>query len=248
MRFKAFPLLITTLLALQSTVVFAQKKHRINVDVGLANYTNRDDLASPLLYKGRQKSYDLSYTYKGTESWHWVQVGIMTGELKTSSSRGSADHYYGRVQYGYARLLGPRANMAFWLGGSWDNLLSGRNYAFGGTTGTAVSTGTAASTLNIVLLCDLLFLKKQRVVLSLSAPVLGYLVRNGYAVTPLEITNRLISLNSYHRVRFSSLYEHTLSAHLKLRLTYWFLYQRFSHPRKTISVFHGLNGGISFQF
>ena len=113
MRFKAFPLLITTLLALQSTVVFAQKKHRISVDVGLADYTNRDDLASPLLYKGRQKSYDLSYTYKGTESWHWVQVGIMTGKLKTSSSRGSADHYYGRVQYGYARLLGPRANMTF---------------------------------------------------------------------------------------------------------------------------------------
>ena len=245
MRFtKVFILLIINLLALHSTVV-AQKKHRISVDVGLANYTNRDDLASPLLYKGRQKTYRLSYTYKGMKTWHWVRVGIMTGELKTSSFRSSADHYYARIQYGYARLLGPRANMTFWLGGSWDNLLSARDYSFMESVGT---TGTAASTLNVALLCELLFFKKQRVVLALSAPVLGYLVRNGYAVTPLEITNRLTTLNSYQRGRFSSLYEHTLSAHLKLRLTYWFIYQRFSHPRKTISVFHGLNGGISFQF
>lgn len=245
MRFtKVFILLIINLLALQSTVVFAQKKHRISVDMGLADYTNRDDLASPLLYKGRQQTYRLSYTYQGMKTWHWVQVGIMAGELKTSS-RSLADHYYARIQYGYARLLGPRANMTFWLGGSWDNLLSARDYSFMESVGT---TGTAASTLNIALLCELLFFTKQRVVLSLSAPVLGYLVRNGYAVTPLDITNRLTTLTSYQRVRFSSLYEHTLSARLKLRLTYWFIYQRFSHPRKTISVFHGLTGGISFHF
>ena len=244
MRFtKVFILLIINLLALQSTVV-AQKKHRISVDMGLANYINRDDLASPLLYKGRQQTYRLSYTYQGMKTWHWVQVGIMAGKLKTSS-RSLADHYYARIQYGYARLLGPRANMTFWLGGSWDNLLSARDYSFMESVGT---TGTAASTLNVALLCELLFFRKQRVVLSLSAPVLGYLVRNGYAVTPLDITNRLTTLTSYQRVRFSSLYEHTLSARLKLRLTYWFIYQRFSHPRKTISVFHGLTGGISFHF
>ena len=247
MRFKAFPFLITTLLALQSTVIFAQKKHQINVDIGLANYTNRDDLASPLLYKGRrQKFYDLSYTYKGTKSRHWVQMGIMTGKLKTSSSRGSADHYYGRIQYGYARLLGPRANLTFWLGGSWDNLLSAREYSFGSFSGR--TTGIAVSNLNVSLLCELLSPKKQRVVFSLSVPMLGYLLRNGYTLVSRDITDRLISLNSYHCVRFSSLYEHTLSAYLKLRLTYWFIYQRYAQPRKTISVFHGLNGGISFQF
>ena len=34
-----------------------------------------------------------------------VQVHIMTGELKTSSLRNFADHNYGQLQYGYARLL-----------------------------------------------------------------------------------------------------------------------------------------------
>ncbi len=257
MRFtKVFILLIINLLvsyrtttaqASHSTVVLAAKKHRIGVDFGQANYINRDDLASPLLYKGRKKTIGLSYTYKGMKNWHWVQVNLMTGKLKTSSFRSSADHFYGHIQYGYARLLGPSGNMTFWLGGSWDNMISARNYSFlrsfsGRTTGIAVSN------FNIVLLCDLLFQKKQSVVFSLSVPVLGYLLRNGYALVSRDITNRLTSLNSYHCVRFSSLYEHTLSASFKLRLTYWFLYHQYDHPRKTISVFHGLNGGIAFQF
>ena len=244
---KVFTILIINLLVLHSTVVFAQKKHQISVDIGWGNYTNRDDLASSLLYKGHQKTYELSYTYKGTKHWHWVQVGIMTGKIKTSSFRSSADHYYGHLQYGYARLVSnfSNANRVFWLGGSWDNVVSARNYVF---TQRGTTTGSAVSTINITLLGELLSLKKQRVIFSLSVPVLGYVLRNGYAINSPDITNRLVSLNSYQRFRLSSLYEHTLSAFFRLRLTYWFIYHRYSQPRKTISVFHGLSGGIAFQF
>ena len=250
MRFiKIITILIINLLILHSTDVFAQKKHRISVDVGLANYTNRDDLASPLLYKGNQKKINVFYNYRGMKNWHWVQVHIMTGELKTSARRSFADHYYGQIQYGYARLLsvGSTTNRTFWWGGSWDTMVSARGYSYLREE-FSTATGIFATTLNINLLCELLSLNKQRVVFSFSAPVLGYLLRNGYAVKTPDITNRLTSLNSYQRFRFSSLYERTLSAYIKLRLTYWFLYQRYSQPRKTISVFHGLSGGISFQF
>ncbi len=256
MRFiKVFTILTITLLVPYITTtaqdlpteVFVPQKHRISVDVGLANYTNRDDLASPLLYKGYDKTIAFSYTYKGRKNWHWVQVHIMTGELKTSSLRNFADHNYGQLQYGYARLLSgsSSANMAFWLGGSLNNIASLRRYSFFPSL-LRQSKEIAASTLNINLLYELLSLKRQRIVFSLSAPVLSYLERDGYVASSMN--HQLTSLNSYQRFRFSSLYERTFSAYFKLRLTYWFIYQRYSQPRKTISVFHGLSGGISFQF
>ena len=259
MRFtKVFTILIAILLVLyrtttaqvlHSTDVFVIKKHRIGVNVGLGNYTNRDDLASPLLYKGHKKIVDLSYTYKGTKNWHWVQVCIMAGELRTSSHRSSADHYYGQLQYGYARIFSSETNakMTFWFGGIWDNMISGRYYSFTPSNYSGTPTGTAISTLNIVLLCDLLLERKQNVVFSLSVPIVGYLLRNGYAVK-IYMGGVMTSLNNYQRFRFSSRYERTLSEHFKLRLSYWFFYDRYSQPRKTISVFHGLTGSISFQF
>lgn len=253
MRFiKVFTIFIITLFILHPTVVCAKKKHQISVDVGLVNYTNRDDLASPLLYKGRQKTFGISYAYKGNKNWHWGRIGIMTGEIQTSSFTSSADHSYGQLQYGYARLLSGRANakMTFWLGGSWDNMVSARDYSFTSSnysSGT-VPTGIAGSTLNINLLCDLLPFEKQRIVFFLSVPVVGYLLRNGYALHTPDITNRLTSVKDYQRFRFSVFFEHPFSAYFKLRFTYWFIYHRYSQPRKTISVFHGLSGGISFQF
>ncbi len=250
MNLKVFTILIAILLVLHSTVVFGKNTHQIGIDVGLTNYINRDDLASPLLYEGNQKKIGVFYNYKGMKNQHWVQVHIMTGELKTSARKSLADHYYGQLQYGYTHLLsgGSSANRTFWLGGNWDIMVSARDYSFFSSNYSGAPTGTAVSTLNIALLCELLPFEKQRVVFFLSIPVLGYLLRNSYAVNSLDITNRLISLNGYQRLRFSSLYEHTLSAYFKLRLAYWFLYQRYSQPRKTISVFHGLSGGISFQF
>lgn len=241
--------IFTILLVLHPTVLDAEKKHRFGVDMGLANYTNRDDLASPLLYKGHQKVFDLSYAYKGNKNWHWIRIGIMAGELRTSSHRSSADHYYGQLQYGYARLLSgdSRANMILWLGGSWDNMVSARYYSFTPSNYSGTPTGTAVSTLNIVLLHELLSLKKQSIIFSLSVPVVGYLLRNGYAVK-IYMGGVMTSLSNYQRFRFSSRYESTLSGHFKLRLSYWFIYNRYSQPRKTISVFHGLTGGISFQF
>ena len=253
---KIFTIFFITLLALHSTVVCTEKKRQIGIGVGQGNYTNRDDLASPMLHQGRQKTFDLSYTYKGTKTWHWIQIGLMMGEIQTSSLTSSADHYYGHIQYGYARLISrdPVANMVFWLGGSWNTMGSARSYLFIQHTETerkkisGIPTGTVVSTLNINLLSELLFFKKQKVIFSIYAPVLGFLLRNGYAITLLDITNQLISLNTYQSFRFSSRYEHTLAVNFKLCLTYWFFYQRYSLPRKTISVFHGLRGGISFQF
>ena len=187
------------------------------------------------------------YNFKGTKNWHWVQVHIMTGEIQTSSLRSSADHYYGQLQYGYARLLSgsSSAKRTFWLGGSWDNIASVRRYSFFPSL-LRQSKGIAASTLNIYFLCELSSLKKQRVIFLFSAPVLSYLERNGYVAG--STIHQLTSVNSYQRFQFSSLYERPLSTYFKLRLTYWFLYQRYSQPLKTISVFHGLSGGISFQF
>lgn len=239
------PYITTTAQTLHSKDVFAEKKHRISIDAGLANYTNRDDLTSPLLYKGYDKTIAFSYTYKGKKNWHWVQVHIMTGEIQTSSLRNLAEHYYGQLQYGYARLLSG-GSRTFWVGGSWGNMGSVRRYSpFSGTI-LRQRKEITATTLNINLLYELLSEKRQRLVLSLSSPVLSYLERDGYVIGSLN--HQLTSLNSYQRFQFSSLYERPLSAYFKLRLTYWFLYQRYSQPRKTISVFHGLSGGISFQF
>lgn len=238
-----------SLLVLHSSVVFAEKKHGIGIDIGVSNYTNRDDLASPLSYGGQEQTIGAFYDYRGAKNRHWVRVAYMTGRLKPLSSASSADHYYGLIQYGYARPFSgdPRAVMTFWFGGIWDNMISARVYSYGTPALSSIGIGTAASTLNMVLLCELLRPENRRAVFSLSAPFLGYLLRNGYAVNDFS-GGVIASLNSYQRIRFCAQYEHTLDGYWTLRLEYSFIYHRYVKPLTTVSIFHVLRAGLSFQF
>ena len=247
---KLHGLAFASLLVLHSSVVFAEKKHGIGIDIGVSNHTNRDDLASPLSYGGQEQTIGAFYDYRGAKNRHWVRAAYMTGRLnrlKSLSSASSADHYYGLIQYGYARPFSgdSRAVMTFWFGGIWDNMVSARDYSFGGTP-----IGTAASTLNMVLLCELLRPKNRRAVFSLSAPFLGYLLRNGYAVNDFSGFSRgvITSLNSYQRIRFCVQYEHALDGYWTLRLEYRFIYHRYVQPLTTVSIFRVLRAGLSFQF
>ena len=236
-----------------------KKKHGIGIDIGVSNYTNRDDLASPLSYGGQEQTIGAFYDYRGAKNRHWVRVAYMTGRLnrlKPLSSASSADHYYGLIQYGYARPFSgdPRAVMTFWFGGIWDNMVSARAYSFGTPALGGTPIGTAASTLNMVLLCELLRSENRRAVFSLSAPFLGYLLRNGYAVNTFSgfseafLGGVITSLNSYQRIRFCAQYEHTLDGYWALRLAYRFIYHRYVQPLTTVSIFHVLRAGLSFQF
>jgi len=236
-----------SLLVLHSSVVFAEKKHGIGIDVGVSNYANRDDLASPLSYGGQEQTIGAFYDYRGSKNRHWVRAAYMTGRLKSSVS--SADHYYGLIQYGYARPFSgdSKAVMTFWFGGIWDNMVSARVYSYGTPALGRIRIGTGASTLNMVLLCELLRPENRRVVLSLSAPFLGYLVRNGYAVNDFS-GGVITSLNSYQRIRFCAQYEHALDGYWTLRLEYRFIYHRYVKPLTTVSIFHVLRAGLSFQF
>ena len=236
-----------SLLVLHSSVVFAEKKHGIGIDVGVSNYANRDDLASPLSYGGQEQTIGAFYDYRGSKNRHWVRAAYMTGRLKSSVS--SADHYYGLIQYGYARPFSgdSKAVMTFWFGGIWDNMVSARVYSYGTPALGRIRIGTGASTLNMVLLCELLRPENRRVVLSLSAPFLGYLLRNGYAVNDFS-GGVITSLNSYQRIRFCAQYEHALDGYWTLRLEYRFIYHRYVKPLTTVSIFHVLRAGLSFQF
>lgn len=245
-----------SLLVLHSSVVSAEKKHGIGIDIGVSNYTNRDDLASPLSYGGQEQTIGAFYDYRGAKNRHWVRAAYMTGRLKPLSSASSADHYYGLIQYGYARPFSgdSRAVMTFWFGGIWDNMISARDYSFGTSALGGIPIGTAASTLNMVLLCELLRSENRRAVFSLSVPFLGYLLRNGYAVNNFSSFSEaflggvITSLNSYQRIRFCAQYEHTLDGYWALRLAYRFIYHRYVQPLTTVSIFHVLRAGLSFQF
>ena len=249
---KLHGLVFASLLVLHSSVVFAEKKHGIGIDIGVSNYTNRDNLASPLSYGGQEQTIGAFYDYRGAKNRHWVRVAYMTGRLnrlKPLSSASSADHYYGLIQYGYVRPFSgnSRAVMTFWFGGIWDNMVSARVYSYGTPALSRIGIGTAASTLNMVLLCELLRPENRRVVFSLSAPFLGYLLRNGYAVNDFS-GGVIASLNSYQRIRFCAQYEHPLDGYWALRLAYRFIYHRYVQPLTTVSMFHVLRAGLSFQF
>ena len=79
---KLHGLVFASLLVLHSSVVFAEKKHGIGIDIGVSNYTNRDDLASPLSYGGQEQTIGAFYDYRGAKNRHWVRVAYMTGRLK----------------------------------------------------------------------------------------------------------------------------------------------------------------------
>lgn len=244
---KLHGLAFANLLVLLSSVVFAEKKHGIGIDVGVSNYANRDDLASPLSYGGQEQTIGAFYDYRGSKNRHWVRAAYMTGRLKSSVS--SADHYYGLIQYGYARPFSgdSKAVMTFWFGGVWDNMVSARVYSYGTPALGRIRIGTGVSTLNMVLLCELLRPENRRVVFSLSAPFLGYLLRNGYAVNDFS-GGVITSLNSYQRIRLCAQYEHALDGYWTLRLEYRFIYHRYVKPLTTVSIFHVLRAGLSFQF
>lgn len=239
MRFSTiFIIVILTLLVLYSTDVCAKKKHRIGFERGLTDYTNRDDLVSPLLYKGHQKTYGFSYTYKGIKNWHSARVNILIGD----------GDIYLLSQYGYVRLVSyvSHLKMGFWLGGSLESLISSKEYLYR-RSWSAPEVQESISTLNINHYCELLSLPKQRVVVSVSIPILARLKRKGYSIISPDSPIRLTSINGYQRFRFSTVYERTLFSHFMFHFKYWFTYSRFSQPRKTISVFHGFSVGMFFQ-
>jgi len=82
-----FFLLIILFAQVLSAQSSSGKSHRVGIGLGYASYRNKDDLASPLTYRGWGVPVQLSYQYRGNQNVHDVFLSFGKSELQSSVSR-----------------------------------------------------------------------------------------------------------------------------------------------------------------
>lgn len=128
--------LFVTLYAQDSTK--CKPKHSLGIYSGFSRHLIRDDVASPLIYRGSNAPVVLAYNRQATQTIH--QLSISYDNLKLNSSitdRSSqfphyADEIVVKVEYSYNRRIFANKNSLtkFFLGAKINNVLNLRTFHY----------------------------------------------------------------------------------------------------------------------
>jgi hypothetical protein len=108
------------------------KKNYIGLHTGALLSSIKDELASPLTYKGSGAPIQLSYCFMGNKNRHSVYLSYSKSKLYPSAElpfgQHSLDHFQVDLAYGYHHYLASlfRDRVKLYLGGLWDNHVSVR--------------------------------------------------------------------------------------------------------------------------
>lgn len=112
--------------------------HLIGIYSGFSHHIIRDDVASPLIYRGSNAPILLSYGYIGERSRQIFQISYDNLELNSSITDKSAtfphfaDNIVFKIDYSYDRKIYNNKNLLVqcFLGGKFSNILNLRNFHF----------------------------------------------------------------------------------------------------------------------
>jgi len=120
-----------------STIVSFQPQHLFAFSSGLSLHSVRDEMMSPIMYRGTQIPIVLSYQYRGLQNRHTFLLYYDNGELNSSITDRTREWHYIKnlnlnFEYSFATQITALEdfNTTFFLGVRFSSMLNMRNHYF----------------------------------------------------------------------------------------------------------------------
>jgi hypothetical protein len=159
--------------------------HILSVSTGLSNHQVRDDIISPLIYRGNQMPVVAAYEYAGDNSRHAVVASYDRLELTSRiTDRAASAHVAMNVNaslgYSYARKVSSLEEIGAecFLGGSVQGFLNWRTFHYTREQREASFEGMLSLGLNAVAETRLGNSSTDRLSLHISIPLISYVLLN----------------------------------------------------------------------
>lgn len=255
MKRCVFFILFISLLFCQN--VFSETKapaeHRIGLGTGFFRYNIRDELASPLAYKGSGMPVEVSYFSIGRKNRHEISFSFIKSELSSGQNFTYGKHSVNfeevNLRYGYlrrlTRLFGKTGNL--FLGAQWCGFYSGRDFYYA-DDGIFESFKDLFISLDLSILFELNVKNKAVFRGQFSCPVVALVGRPNYWGRSHPLSFELTSLPRLIRLKNLLSFEYPLSHHFDISIKYEFIYFSFPAPQKVKSGLDHLSLGIMYTF
>lgn len=214
---------------------YRPKKNYIGVHTGVLSSSIKDELASPLTYKGSGAPIRLSYRFMGNKNRHSVYLSYSKLKLSPSAAlpygQHSLDHFQFDLAYGYHHYLASlfRDRVMLYLGGVWDNHVSVRKLYY--IWDSFEVSGDLISSLDISAILEFKISKKSKLAYQLSLPIVAFIIRPPYTGKG-PVIPKITTLDRFVRFKNSLVLEHTLSRYFNVRLMYMYIYYRYPEPQR----------------
>jgi hypothetical protein len=120
-----------------STMVSCEPQHLFTLSSGMSVHTVRDEMMSPLLYRGTQIPIELSYRFRGLWNRHTLLLSYDNGELNSSITDKTRELHYVKnldlnLEYSFAAHIAAVEDLhtACFLGARFSSMLNMRNHYF----------------------------------------------------------------------------------------------------------------------
>lgn len=214
------------------------KKNYIGLHTGTLSSSIKDELASPLTYKGSGAAIQLSYRFMGNKNRHSVSLSYSKSKLYPAADlpygKHSQSHFQRDLTYGYHHYLASlfRDRVKLYLGGVWDNHFSTRELFYIWNQSEIYS--ERIFSLDISAILEFTISEKNQLAYQLSLPIVAFILRPPYAGKG-PLIPKITTMNRFVRFKNSLVLEHTLSRYFNIRLKYQYIYYQYPEPQRVQS-------------
>lgn len=167
-----------------NAVVPFEANHLITFSSGISLHSVRDEMMSPLIYRGTQAPIEISYRYRGLSSRHAVALYYDDTKLKSSITNNST-HYIKNLNLSFAYTFSTKAwefenfNTTCFLGAGFSSMLNLRDHYY--LKDKSHMSAEQMTDLSIYLLTETLLGKESNNFLGIEIkiPIISYALLNG---------------------------------------------------------------------
>jgi len=237
------------------TMVSFEPQHLLTLSSGISSHTVRDEMMSPLMYRGSQIPLAFTYRFRGLENRHTVSFNFDNTELNSSITKtiddAAVSHYVNNLHLNLEYSGSTRAavfedlNTTCFLGARFSSILNLRNHYFLQTNNHM--SAEQMTGLGMYLLTETSFQKESNNLLrvEISIPCISYvLLTNRYNANVSEKFDNVdfeqsllwqlfkkgdfVSFNRLFEVQADVSYIFFVSNHIGFDLQYRLLYYSFA--------------------
>ncbi|MDN5202546.1 hypothetical protein QQ008_14255 [Fulvivirgaceae bacterium BMA10] len=232
-------------------------KNHLGIVFGNSNFHSRDQMLSPLNYRGNNFNTTISYTNRRTKGFHTAEVLFSIGDINTNVDHFTMNGIRTHISYGYRRELSTiklkNTEIPFFIGGiikSFLNIkISDNEDAF---------TWMFVNSLNISIGAEYRNSPRHSFLWQFHFPLISYVLRPPYAGSdeflvedPWEFKSSrygdVAFINKYFMLANILTYQYGLSSRFDLVVKYQFQYHQYDQPRSVKMYVNLVSGGLNFK-